>query len=151
MGTHYYPNLLSKICSSLENTRRKVKILLPYSDGATELIYDLETKTYFLIKNGKNKIDMLNGKCAEYKNVFVLFSDMITYETSAGTETVVNTASRGTGYYVTDGTLIEIRWTVSSDGQLIFEDLNGEKLVVNRGNSFIGYYKSSDSFSVSFE
>ena len=30
-----FDNLLDKICASLENTRRKVKILLPYSDGAT--------------------------------------------------------------------------------------------------------------------
>ena len=30
-----FDNLLNKICSSLENTRRKVCILLPYADGAT--------------------------------------------------------------------------------------------------------------------
>lgn len=29
------PQLLDKICSLLENTRRKVRLLLPYSDGAT--------------------------------------------------------------------------------------------------------------------
>lgn len=30
-----FDNLLEKICSSLENTRRKVRLLLPYSDGST--------------------------------------------------------------------------------------------------------------------
>ena len=33
-----FDNLLEKICSSLENTRRKVKLLLPYSDGSTSSV-----------------------------------------------------------------------------------------------------------------
>ena len=94
---------------------------------------------------------MLDGKVASYKNVFVLFADMITYETSAGTESIVNTAGGGSGYYATGGKLIEIRWSVGQNGELVFKDLSGAKLVVNRGNSYVGYYKSSDSQSVTFE
>ena len=125
-------------------------ITLPYFENHTKLTYDENSGVYLLSKGDRDKIDMLDGKIAAYKNVFVLFADMITYETAAGTETVVNSATRGTGYYVTNGKLSEIRWSVDSGGQLIFKDLNGNKLIANRGSSYIGYYKSSDSNSVTF-
>lgn len=126
-------------------------VILPYENNDSKLIYDTTEKCYFLSKNGRDKVDMLDGKTASYKNVFVLFADMVTYEMSSGTETVVNTGTRGTGYYISDGKLTEIRWNVESNGQLVFKNLTGEKLVVNRGNSYIGYYKASDSNSVIFE
>ena len=125
-------------------------ITIPYSDNETKLSYDKVSECYLLSKNGREKIDMLNGKTASYKNVFILFSDMVTYEMSSGIETVVNTASKGGGYYVSNGTLTEIKWSVDNNGQMIFKDLSGEKLVVNRGTSYIGYYKASDANSVIF-
>ena len=47
--------------------------------------------------------------------------------------------------------LTEIKWSVDSSNNLIFKNLNGSKLVVNRGNSFIGYYKASASQDVNFQ
>ncbi len=126
-------------------------VILPYENNESTLTYNIADKCYFLSKNGRDKVDMLDGKTASYKNVFVLFADMVTYEMSSGTETVVNTATKGTGYYISEGKLTEIRWNVESNGQLVFKHLTGEKLVVNRGNSYLGYYKASDSNSVVFE
>ena len=127
-------------------------VLIPYTDtNSTYLKYDAASKTYHLYKGERAKVDMLDGKTALYKNVFVLFSNMITYELSSGTETVVDTASGGSGYYITDGTLTELRWSVDKNGNLTFKDLNENKLTVNRGNSYIGYYKASDLSSVIFD
>lgn len=143
-----------EFCDYFETVSGKAgaeKITVPYADNQTKLSYDKSNECYLLSKNGRDKIDMLDGKVASYKNVFILFSDMITYEMSSGTQSVVSTAGRGTGYYISNGTLTEIRWTTDSSGQLIFKDLEGEKLLVNRGNSYIGYYKASDSNSVIFE
>ncbi len=128
------------------------KVTLPYAAGSeTVLLYDTESGKYILSKGGKTKIDMLNGSSAGYTNVFVLFSDTVTYETSAGTETVVETEGRGTGYYISNGKMIEIRWSTDKNNKLVFEDLNGNRLTVNRGSNYIAYYKSSDSGSVVIE
>lgn len=125
-------------------------VILPYAENQTKLTYDNTAGKYILSKGGRDKIDMLDGKAAAYKNVFILFADTVTYETAAGTEIIVNTNTRGSGYYISDATLCEIRWSVDSNGQLIFKNLSGTKLVVNRGNSYVGYYKSSDMDSVVF-
>jgi hypothetical protein len=126
-------------------------VVIPYGDDSkSELIYDSDNDCYIMSKDGRYKIDMLTGKNATFKNVFVLFSDMITYELASGTETVVNTATCGTGYYVTCGTLIEIKWAVNQAGELNFYDLDGNQLIVNRGNSYISYYKSSAKDDVTY-
>ena len=44
----------------------------------------------------------------------------------------------GTGYYISNGYSIPITWEKSShSGQTIYKDMNGEKLKVNDGNTFI--------------
>lgn len=126
-------------------------ITVPYANGEeTVLLYASDGK-YSLSKGGRSKVDMLTGENASFTNVFVLFADMVTYEMSDGTETVVKSETDGTGYYLTGGTLTEIRWSVDSSNNLTFTDLSGNKITVNRGNSYIGYYKASESNSVIFE
>lgn len=128
------------------------EIYIPYSnENSTALVYDTAAKSYVLYKNERLKYDMLNGECVSYKNVFVLFADVVTYETAYGTESIVKNETSGTGYYVSNGTLTEIKWSVDSNGNMIFKDLNGKRLAVNRGTSFIGYYKSSEADSVIFK
>ena len=127
------------------------KVVIPYGENAESvLIYDADSGCYIMSKGGRNKVDMLTGKNATFKNAFVLFSDMITYELASGTETVVNTATSGTGYYITCGTLIEIKWATDQAGELTFYDLDGNQLTINRGNSYISYYKSSAKDDVSY-
>lgn len=152
--TYVMQQLPFDFCDYFENVEGKAvanSITLPYENNETKLLLNDNDGTYMLSKNGRDKVDMLDGKTASYKNVFILFADMITYEMSSGTETVVNTASRGTGYYISNGTLTEIRWSVEANGQLLFKNLSGEKLIINRGNSYIGYYKASESNSVVFD
>ena len=93
---------------------------------------------------------MLNGKNVAYTNLFILFANTTTYEKSEGTEMVIDTLSGGKGYYLSGGTMTEIYWSVSLEGALEFRTLNGEILTVNRGNSYIGYYKASQMSSVVF-
>ena len=126
-------------------------IVIPYAaDLTTKHIYNESTGVYTMYKGDRASIDMLTGKGAEFNNVFVLFSDVVTYELAEGTESVVNTATNGTGYYLTRGTLTEIRWHVDEQGALHFTDLNGDVLEVNRGTSYIGYYKAALSDAVTY-
>ena len=149
------PTLPFDFCAFDESVYGKsyaTEILIPYSDSnSTAFVYDASSKAYVLYKNERIKTDMLNGEAVAYKNVFLLFADVITYETAYGTESIVKNDTSGTGYYFSCGTLTEIKWSVDPSGNLIFKDLSGKRLEVNRGNSFIGYYKSSDADAVTFK
>ena len=152
LATQALPFVFSDTDEEIVGKTVAQKIIIPYADGSeTQLTYDSKAQKYQLSKGGRSKIDMLDGSVASFTNAFVLFSDMITYELSEGTQTVVKTGTDGTGYYITRGTLIEIRWVVNDEGALEFRDLNGNILEINRGNSFISYYKASVSDQVSFE
>jgi len=119
------------------------------SDSRTELYYSAEKGKYELTKNGEAKIDLLTGKNIEFENVFVLFSDSMTYESSKGTELIMDTVTSGLGYYAQNGELQRIQWKVA-DGKLTFYDDTGEILFANRGNSYISLVKSSKIDSVIF-
>ena len=125
---------------------------ITYSEqNKTALVYDADKQNYVLYKNERIKTDMLNGETVSFKNVFVLFADIVTYETASGTESVVKNDTSGTGYYISNGTLMEIKWCKDSSGELTFRTLIGNKLIINRGNSYIGYYKSSAMDAVTFQ
>lgn len=127
-------------------------ISVPYSSANTvTLNYNPETQKYVYSKNGKVKNDMLSGDALSFTNAFVLFSDTVTYEKASGVEMVTEVHTSGTGYYASLGKLDEIRWTTDKNGELKFYCLDGKTLVVNRGNSYFSYYKSSDSQKVTFE
>lgn len=124
-------------------------IIIPYSDKAeTELYYSEKSGKYLYYKAGNRKLDMLSGKNISFTNVFLLFSNATTYEKANGTELIIDTLGGGTGYYLTAGTLTELRWAVNENGELCFYRLNGEPLSANIGNSYIAYYKASIASSV---
>jgi hypothetical protein len=137
---------------SVKCSTSATKVLIPYSDSDnTELIYDSASRKYLIKKNGKLKTDMLTGESASFKNALILFADSITYELSEGTESVLDVDGSGSGYYLTEGGLIEIKWSVDGSGSLVIKTLSSEILTVNRGNTYISYFKSANSDKVTFE
>lgn len=128
------------------------KLTIPYSDTqGTVLTYQASTLSYTLAKGTRTKTDMLTGDLTAFTNVIVLFADTTTYEKSIGTETVVETGGSGSGYYLSYGRLTELRWEVDENGKLQFRTLSGDKLTVNRGNTYIGFYRSATADDVIFE
>lgn len=137
--------------SEVRGTTTANSVILPYSSqNETELYYSESSGKYSYYKSGTRKNDMLTGKNIAFSNVFVLFANTTTYEKADGTELVVDNTSGGSGYYISMGTLTEIRWSIDENGSLIFTKLNDEVLSVNRGNAYIAYYKASMSSSVKF-
>lgn len=118
------------------------------SVGSTELNYYSDRGSYVLTKMGQPKVDLLNDKVMEFKNVFLLFSNSTTYETEDATQCVIDTVSGGKGYYMTEGGYEEITWGYDSFANLTFFSQDGEKLTVNRGSSYISFIKSSDKSKV---
>ncbi len=128
---------------NIKGEKEAVSISLPYSDkNITEIRYSSQDGKYTLIKNGSARVDMLNNKILGFDNCILLYADSITYETIEGCDFIMDTSSFGNGYYITGGTVKNISWAVS-DGTLSLLDENGEKLIINRGSSYIGYLKAS--------
>ena len=119
-------------------------ITISFSSGnSTELSYSEEDGKFTMSKNSTSKNDLLNDRKTQFDNVFVLFSSSVTYETEESTQTVIDTVDGGKGYYFTQGTKTNITWSFDQDGNLIFFNEKGEKLVVNRGSSYISFVKAS--------
>jgi hypothetical protein len=109
----------------------------------TELVYDEETSTYIWFENGEAQRDHINGKTLSFTNCLILFSDSVIYDNQAGTQMVMNTIGTGSGYYLTGGTFTKVNYTSSQSGSMTFYSENGEQLVINRGEIYIRYLKSS--------
>ncbi len=126
-------------------------VTLPYSEiNETNLYYDSTCGQYLLGKGGQAKNDLLNGKSVSFKNAFVLFADATTYEGADQTEMTIDTDGGGKGYYFTEGTACAITWRTDATGKLIFFDERGTRLTVNRGASYIAFYKASRAADVIF-
>ena len=126
-------------------------VLLPYSQSnETELYYNAEAGTYCYSKCGNRKIDTLSGKNITFKNVFLLFADATTYEKADGVTTVLDTATSGSGYYISNGKLVEFTWKVT-DGRMVFTGMDGNRLTVARGNTYLSFFKSSMKKSVTIQ
>ena len=115
-----------------------------------KLTFDKENRKYSYENNGISLTDPLNGKNLSFTNCFVLFADSVTYDNFDGCQMVLNTVGSGVGYYITEGSYTEIKWSSTISGALLFCLSNGEKLTVNRGNSYICYIKSSKINNISF-
>lgn len=121
-----------------------IKLIIPTdTQKSTELTYSEELGKYILSKNSSNVKDLLGDKVCSYDNVFVLYTDAITYETENAIQTVYQTTSSGKGLYLTGGGYMTIRWSVDANGVMTFLDDSGMKLSINRGTTYISYTKSS--------
>ena len=146
----YLFNEFGKEPISADTKAQSVSIV--YSDSSsTELLYSADTSKYTLYKNNEIKKDMLNSKNVDFTNCLVLFADSITYENFDGEQMVMNTVGQGTGYYFTSGTATGISWSADANGNMAILDESGEKLTVNRGNTYIGFVKSSKVQNVTFK
>ena len=100
-------------------------------------------------QNGMIRKDGLSGESLHYKNVFILVCDTTTYEKSDTTELVLEFAQGGQGYYFTGGTLLKFKWKCDAGGNLSFTDQSGQQLIINRGDSYIAFYKTTQKASIS--
>ena len=56
----------------------------------------------------------------------------------------------GTGYYITNGKMIEIEWTKSSrTGKTVYTTEDGEELVLNPGNTFVQIVPATSNITLS--
>ena len=91
-----------------------------------------------------------------FTNVIVLFAESTyivkhDYKTAGNSETYLNySLTSGSGKLISCGTAVDFNWSVNN-GKLSFTDMNGRKLSLNPGKSYIALASSNYSGSVTVE
>jgi hypothetical protein len=126
--------------STKENVIDAKNVSVEYSSTITSSYeYDEEAKVYKRFVNGKIHKDYVTGNQYTFKNIIVY--DVANYNLNdaenKGRQGIDNIGS-GKGYYISEGKAVPITWSKTSrSAQTIYKFENGEKLIVNDGNTFI--------------
>ena len=126
-------------------------VVIESGEYKREFRFDAESKTYSVYKNGEAIKDALTEELAVFMNCFILFADSVTYDRTEVNQMVMDTIGSGSGYYITNGSYTEIKWSAASGGIMTFYSQSGEKLTVNRGKIYLSFVKSSLSDAISFQ
>lgn len=130
--------------SSATEVTLKFKCQGSSSEKNVSFTYDAASGKYLRSQGGSAHLDSQTGKQLAFTNVITLFTSV--EAKGSGLEkdpaiTLVETKTNGTkgfGYYFTDGRVIEIFWESDGDS-LRLEETSGSELVLNTGNTYIGY------------
>lgn len=111
---------------------------LPFPHNESELQYDEGSKTYLYFEYGKAHIDLENDeKQLAFTNVILQCADYTKLDANGYMEFKVMNES-GEGYYITGGKAIPVTWGKGQDmNPTNFYDINGNKIVLNTGKTYI--------------
>ena len=124
-----------------ENAKSAKKAVLPFSYYSTcKLIYDAKEKKYLKYEYGQKHMDRYNKKQLAFKNVIVQFVEESNIDRN-GYQTMKLSNDKGTGYYLTNGKQIPIRWVrKESSNTMKYQDKNGDILTMNPGKTYIAVF-----------
>ena len=124
----------------LENGQDATTITIPHSTLQTvKYEYDSENKVYKRYARKKQQIDWDTGEDITTKNIIITFCDNYTLqdEEDKGRQGLTNIGTFN-GYYITNGKAIKIKCIKEARNlQTRYEDLNGNEIEVNDGNTWI--------------
>lgn len=126
--------------STYENAIVANSVLIPYSSSTKPgYEYDSENKVYKRFVNQKANTDYVTKKQYTFKNIITYKVDNYTLQDgeNKGRQDLKNIGS-GTGYFISCGYAIPIKWSKSSrEAQTKYTLEDGTPLMVNDGNTFI--------------
>lgn len=110
---------------------------LKYSNNqTTSYTYDSENKYYLRFMDGKQHLDKTTRQQLHYKNIII--EKVENYDLDSYGRQDLETVGDGEGYYITNGYALPITWQKTNrDSKTIYKYLDGSKVVVNDGNTFI--------------
>lgn len=110
---------------------------LKYSNNqTTSYTYDSENKYYLRFMDGKQHLDKTTRQQLHYKNIII--EKVENYDLDSYGRQDLETVGDGDGYYITNGYALPITWQKTNrDSKTIYKYLDGSKVVVNDGNTFI--------------
>lgn len=124
----------------LENGQGATTIIIPHSTLQTvKYEYDEQNQVYKRYARNKAQTDWDTGNSITTKNIIITFCDNYTLEDSEnkGRQGLRNIGTFN-GYYITNGKAIKIKCIKESRNlQTRYEDLEGNEIKVNDGNTWI--------------
>ena len=101
----------------------------------TSFKYDAESQKYVKSNKSGNNTDYKTGKPNSYKNVLILFANVTDFEDKYHVK--INLTS-GEGYYLTNGTMKNIKWSKgNTDASFKITDNNGQPVEFSAGNTYV--------------
>ena len=117
-------------------------IKLTYNDfNTTEYKYDEVNKNYIRFKDGEKHIDENNNEQITAKNIIVYKVDKKVLDNEG--RLYLGVVGQGTGYYITNGKVIDITWKKTSEKSETVFYSGDEELKLNPGNSWIQVINNS--------
>lgn len=112
-------------------------VSIRYSDYmTTSYQYDSENKVYKRFANGKAHTDYVTKEQYTSKNIIVVKVKNFSIDSYGRQD--LNNVGTGTGYFITDGYAVPIKWSKASrSAQTVYSYLDGTEITVNDGNTFI--------------
>ena len=125
---------------NLEDGQVADTITIPHSDLQTVLYeYDEENKVYVRYARGEEQTDWDTDEPVTTKNIIITFCNNYTLSDTEnkGRQGLRNIGTFD-GYYITNGRAIKIKCIKNArDEQTVYQDMNGNEINVNDGNTFI--------------
>ena len=125
---------------NLENGQGAISVTIPHSTlQVVKYVYDEENKVYERYARNKSQKDWTSGKPVTTKNIIITFCDNYTLadKENKGRQGLKNIGTFD-GYYITNGKAIKIKCIKEDrDEQTRYEDLEGNEIKVNDGNTFV--------------
>ena len=120
-----------------------------FSAGNTvSFSYDEATGLYSRFQLGEAHMDAGNGEQLAFRNVLLLFHNVNSYHSADGTSFSLDTDAGGEGFCYTGGGMMRVVWRKDQSGSISFYDTNGDALALNRGKTYIGMLRITDSSSI---
>ena len=114
------------------------EVVIEFGAVTANLVYDEESNTYLKEFDGEPQVDGKTNNQLAFTNVFILETEVGIDPN--GTHRMFDWTGGGNskGYYVSNGAVQEIKWSKDSqEDYLEFYTLDGKKLSINRGKSYI--------------
>lgn len=115
------------------------KVTIKYSSAYTcGFDYDKETKMYLRTRKGKPQIERTTQKQLTAENILIQFVKNHTIQGDKEGRQEVYTVGSGTGYYITKGKAIKIKWSKSDrSSPTRYVDEAGNPIKMNPGQTWI--------------
>ena len=124
---------------------------VPFATSKVKFEYDEEQKIYKRYVGNSLRKDWLTGEALTTKNIIITFAKYTTTseENNYGRQAIDNIGSLD-GYYITNGKAEKIKCKKTSrTSKTVYEDLEGNEIKVNDGNTYIEIVPTN--LKVSFE
>jgi hypothetical protein len=120
------------------NGKSALKVSIKYPSANTAYEYDKSTETYKRIRQGKPHLERVSGEQLEAKNIIVRFTKSYDIKGDAyGRQEMITTGS-GTGYFITEGKVINIKWSKETRrSPTKYMDEAGKEIKLNAGQTWI--------------